>query len=83
MFDNVRNRDVSSLVGELPDDEISKEDLQKIKYANYVEIMENKNLRSQMEFLLEMGYLDFVKNEQLLIKHSGNLTNTVNELAMC
>lgn len=35
-----------------------------------------------MDFLREMGYLDFLKNEKLLGKHFGNLQAVANELAV-
>lgn len=44
--------------------------------------MLSPDLKEQMLFLLDMGYIDFKKNEALLMKHMGQLELVVNELAL-
>ena len=55
------------------EDNISNEDRQKLEYFSYVENMLSKQFREAMFFLMEMGFTDFRKNEQLLEKHKGNM----------
>jgi len=44
--------------------------------------MLSPDLKEQMLFLLDMGYINFKKNEALLMKHKGQLELVVNELAL-
>jgi hypothetical protein len=65
----------------LDDVEMSEEDKKKIAYSNYVDSMLSKNFKESMIFLMEMGYLDFKLNEQLLQKYNGKLEVVCNYLA--
>ena len=66
-------RDKSSLVDE--DKPLSKEEQDKIIYTDQVFAMNNppQGLQEKMLNLMELGFMDFNKNQELLIKFKGNL----------
>jgi hypothetical protein len=61
---------------------LSNEEKTKIEYFCYVEAMLSQKTKEAMLLLLDMGYLDFKKNEMLLTKNNGSIEGTVNDLEM-
>jgi len=60
---------------------LSSEEQDKINYLTYVESMLSKKNKDTMLLLMEMGYLDYKKNEMLLTKNDGNLEGVLNDYA--
>lgn len=57
-----------------------QEDLKKIAYMNAAEKIYNASFKNSLLTLLDMGFTDFERNQNVLIKHNGDISQAVCEL---